>query len=300
MIASVRVAGTALVALACMGTDCGAGGPLESDVVAGGEIRGVVTANGLPRGGVTVTLRQGAAVASTVTSGDGAYEFFALSPGVFVVTIEDLPGMQCVNAITATIAEGEETEANFLCTTPSKGSVTGRVTVNGFGVGGIVVSLREVARAIPTDGSGAYRFTDVPSGSETVRIGLPGSYLGDCPVTSQEVAVRAGGTAVADFECPGHVLTGRLTLDGRPWPAVVVLLCGYDVYGELVCDIHHEVTDSEGRFLYTSLTSRINGWDGFFDTFMLVEPPLPGATCPSPAVAWGTPILTVDIPCQGQ
>lgn len=305
MIPSVRIAGAALAALACLGADCGAGGPFDADADAVGEIRGVVTADGTPRAGVTVTLRRSGTEVATVTSAAGAYEFSALSPGVFVVSIADLPGMQCVNAITATVVEGEGAEANFLCTTPlATGTVSGRVTENGFGAAGIVVALKGASRAIPTDQRGAYRFTDVPSGSETVEIGLPDGYEDDCPATSQEVTVPAGGTVEADFECTGQVVMGRVTLNGTPWPAVVVLLCGFDLFDSvLFCDPRREVTDSEGRYAYTSLRSRTDGyfWDGLTGSFVLVEPPLPEVTCPSPSVSWGTsPTLTLDIPCQGQ
>lgn len=295
-----------VLVLASTWLECGGGGPLDSDAEpATGDIQGVVTGDGAPRSGVEVTLtNSGSGVATTFTAASGEYGFFDLAPGTYAVVISDFAGMRCVNVLAATVVEGGRVEVDFPCTTPlPTGTVAGRVTENGFGVAGIVVALQEASRAIPTDDRGAYRFTDVPTGSETVGIGLPDGYEDDCPGTSLEVTVPVGGTVEADFECTGQVLMGRVTLNGTPWSAVVVLVCGFDPFDSvLFCDPRRESTDSEGRYVYTSLRSRADGyfWDGLAGDFVLVEPPLPDVTCPSPAVPWGTaPTLTVDISCQG-
>ena len=303
--------GRALVlALASMGLGCGGEGPLDSDPqLATGSIHGVVTGDGEPRSGVTVrlTTREGSGVATSVTDGNGEYGFFALAPGAYMVLISDFVDMLCVNVRTATVVAGAGTEVRFTCATPPpEGSVAGRVMVNGVGARSVVVSLREGSRAIgttSTDHGGAYRFDEVPVGLKVVEIRNGEE---SCPTTSQEVTVTADGTTAADFACTGQVVRGRVTINGIPEPGVVVQVCQpVDWDFGLLCPSPSDVTDSEGRYSFTSLPKAfqpfgeppLNLWPGDYLVFVAIHPT--GATCQDPqfiSVPAGETV-TVDIAC---
>lgn len=246
-----------LVVLASMGLACGGGGPLDSDTgPATGGIHGAVTGDGAPRSGVTVrlTTREGSGVATSVTDGNGEYEFLDLAPGAYTVLISDFVGMRCVNVRTATVVAGEGTEVVFTCATPPhEGTVAGLVTVNGVGARSVVVSLREGPRTIgttSTDHGGVYRFGEVPVGLKIVQIRNGEE---SCTRTTQEVTVTADGTAAADFACTGQVVTGRVTVNGIPASGVVVSVCQSVEWDfGLLCQTPSDATDSEGRYAYTS------------------------------------------------
>ena len=299
-----------LVVLASMGLACGGGGPLDSDTgPATSGIHGVVTGDGAPLSGVTVTLttREGSGVATSVTDGNGEYGFFDLAPGVYMVLISDFASMLCVNVRTATVVAGEGTEVRFTCATPPpRGSVAGRVMVNGVGAGSVVVSLREESRTIgttSTDDGGAYRFGEVPVGLKIVQIRNGEE---SCPTTSQEVTVTADGTVSADFACTGQVVTGRVTVNGIPEPGVVVQVCQpVDWDFGLLCPTPSDATDSEGRYAFTSLANVFQPfgepplylWPGDYLVFVAIAPA--GAICqtpPSTSVPAGETV-TVDIAC---
>lgn len=306
---SLRVAGLALVVMICMGLECGGEGPFDSDTQpATGGIHGVVTGDGAPRSGVTVTLtpREGSGVATSVTDGNGEYGFFDLAPGLYTVLISDFVGMHCENVRTATVVAGEGTEVRFTCATlPAKGTVAGRVMVNGVGAGSVVVSLREGSRTrtTSTDDSGLYRFSQVPVGLKIVQIRNGEE---SCPTTSQGVTVTADETAAADFACTGQAVTGRVTVNGIPEPDVVVHVCqpvDWDI--GLHCQTPSDATDSEGRYAYTSFPKvAFPYWDypeGLWpwDYLVFVAIPPAGGTCQDPqsiSVHSGETV-TVDIAC---
>lgn len=299
-----QIIGLAFVVVTSMGLECGgspvAGGP---DQVAG-DIRGVVTMDGVPRAGVTVTLRRGETSSTTITAGNGEYEFSDLSPGVFIVAIPDIAGIQCVNPATATVEAGEGTEVDFTCTTlqlEATGSVAGNVTVNGIGAGSIHVVLQEGMRRIrttATDRYGAYQFSDVPTGPKSVALGLfEGQNI--CIKTRLEVDVTDDETTVADFECTGQVIEGRITLDGIGLPGAFVAVCDGENPWDYSC-LSSFKTDSEGRYAYTSMyQNRIQLEPGTY--FFFVQEIPEGTSCESPelpvSVAAGATV-TVDIPCS--
>jgi hypothetical protein len=304
------LAGMLVLVLASTWLECGGRGPLDSDAEpAAGGIHGVVTGDGVPRSGVTVTLTGGGSgVATTFTAGNGEYGFFDLAPGMYAVAISDFAGMRCVNVLAATVVEGEAVEVDFPCTTPFlKGNVAGQVSVNGVGVPGVVVSLS--GGTTSTDSGGAYRFTNVRTGTKSVEIR---AFEEDCPETRREVLVIADSAAVADFDCMGQVVTGRVTVNGVPEPAVPVLLCHPRPFDSPpFCQTPRDATDSGGRYVYTSLTRTVSHptWQGDYqfealwpgDYVVFLEAPPAGATCQSPqlpvTVGWQTTV-TVDIPCH--
>lgn len=285
-------------------TDNGPTSPLEpasprGEIEETGEIVGLVTADGTPVSGVTVTLsRSGFDVATSATDGNGEYGFLGLAPGMYVVVVSDFGGMHCVNVRTATVVGGEETEVGFTCATPpARGSVRGRVTLNGVGAGSVVVSLREGARTIRTissDFNGAYLFRDVPVGLKSVQI-----HVGEvsCPATSMEVTVTADGTAEADFPCSGQVVTGRGTVDGVPRPNMMIQVCqpvNWD--SALLC--RSSFTDLDGRYSFTSLPRSFGPTLGPGDYLVVAAAPAV-AICPDPqsiSLRSGETV-TVDIAC---
>lgn len=302
-----------VVAVASMGLECGGGGPLDSDTEpATGGIHGVVTEDGAPRSGVTVrlTTREGSGVATSVTDEKGEYGFFDLAPGAYTLLISDIVGMLCVNVRTATVVAGEGTEVRFTCATPpAEGAVAGRVMVNGVGSRSVVVTLREGSRTIgttSTDHGGVYRFGKVPVGLKIVQIRNGEE---SCPTTSQEVIVTADGTAAADFACTGQVVTGRVTVNGIPASEVVVSVCqSVDWDFGLLCGTPRDVTDSEGRYAYTSFPLvPFHAWYdpeglGPGDYLVIVEIAPAGVTCPDPAPipVHAGETVTVDIACVGE
>jgi hypothetical protein len=295
------VAGLLVLVLASMGAEFGSEGPLDIDPEpATGGIHGVVTGDGVPRSGVTITLtREGWGVDTSVTDGNGEYGFLDLAPGMYIVVVSDFGGMRCMNVRTATVVAGEEAEVRFTCATPpAKGSVAGRVMVNGVGAGSVVVSLREGSRTIgtiSTDRDGVYRFGEVPVGLKIVQIRNGEE---SCPTTSQEVTLTPDGTATADFACNGQVVTGRVTVNGIPEPDVVVQVCqpvDWDI--GLLCPTPSDVTDSDGRYALTSLPEVFHLWPGDYLVFVAIAPA--GATCQDPqsiSVHSGETV-TVDIAC---
>jgi hypothetical protein len=275
-----------------------------------GRILGLVTGDDAPVSGVTVTLsRGGAELATVTTTGNGEFGFTGLDAGMYAVAIPEIAGMECSRVRAATVVPGEAAVVSFACVTPPppapRGSVGGRVTVNGVGARSVVVSLREGAttRTTSTDNAGLYRFGEVLVGVKIVEI-RNGEDL--CPTTSLEVSVTANGAATADFACTGEVLTGRVTVNGIPLPNVVVHVCQpVDWDFGLLCRTPSAATDSEGRYAYTSFPKpAFSNWydpEGFGTGYYLVfvETAPAGVTCPEPEsinVPSGA-TKTLDIAC---
>jgi hypothetical protein len=276
-----------------------------------GRILGLVTGDDAPVSGVTVTLsRGGTEVATVTTTGNGEFGFTGLDAGLYAVAIPEIAGMDCRRVRAATVVAGEAAVVSFACVTPpppaSRGTVEGRVMVNGVGARSVVVSLQDGAttRTTSTDNVGLYRFGEVPVGVKMVQI-RNGEEL--CPTTSLEVSVTADEAATADFACAGQVVTGRVTVNGIPWQNMVVHVCqpvDWDL--GLLCQTPSAATDSEGRYAYTSFPRpTFNDWydpEGFGpgEYLVFVEIAPAGVTCPEPkSITVATSeTKTVDIACN--
>ena len=104
--------------------------------------------------------------------------------------------------LTATDAQGRSGATSIVITVvPSTqpGSISGRVTANGYGVGDVLVTLSGAASATAvTDGNAAYSFPNLLPGTYTVTIsGYPSAI--SFPSTSQTVSLAGGQNLVVNF-----------------------------------------------------------------------------------------------------
>lgn len=203
-----------------LGGKCEAQGPGFFGIVSvagSGAITGVVSVDGLPRAEVVVILREGATTIETFTSEeDGGYEFLNLEPGSYTLTAT-ITGAQCPE-VTATVVADQLSTVDLPCTSPTTGTVTGRVTVNGAGQAGVPVTLRQgvvTLATTTTDIEGDYQFAGVAPGPRNVLIQPPTGVT--CTSTQRNVTVVAGQAATADFECTQSTADFNVLL-GTPPP----------------------------------------------------------------------------------
>jgi hypothetical protein len=125
----------------------------------------------------------------------------ALGSGASVTTSTLADGLHRIR-LTATDAQGLSGATSILITiTPSSlpGSISGRVTANGYGVGDVLVTLSGAASATAvTDGNASYSFQNLLPGTYTVTIsGYPSAI--SFPSTSQTVTLAGGQSLVVNF-----------------------------------------------------------------------------------------------------
>jgi hypothetical protein len=104
--------------------------------------------------------------------------------------------------LTATDSQGRSAATSILITvieSSQPGSISGRVTANGYGVGGATVTLSGAASATAvTDGNASYSFPNLLPGTYTVSIsGYPSAI--SFPATSQTVTLAGGQNLVVNF-----------------------------------------------------------------------------------------------------
>lgn len=166
-----------------------------------GDILGRVTVDGVARSEVVVILRQDETTVDTfVTDENGQYVFLNLEPGDYTLSTT-IQGADC-GEVTASVVADQESEVDLPCTTPTTGTVSGQVTVNGIGEAGVTVILRlgiTTLATTTTEADGNYQFSSVAPGPRTVEIQPPSGVT--CPMTQRSVTVTAGETVTADFVC---------------------------------------------------------------------------------------------------
>ena len=188
---------TGIVLIAALTTACG------EDVVppVEGSISGTVTLEGSPLSGVTVALSGGDSQPTT-TGGDGTYRFDKVIEGSYTVTISGFPAdAEFETTMSATISAGSpNATADFAGTYTRTSSVTGTVTVEGMGLGGIMVALTGTESQSATTGDdGGFSFSGLRAGDYTVEMSGwdPDRYVFD--ETSESFSVGVGAQMMVDF-----------------------------------------------------------------------------------------------------
>ena len=128
---------TGIVLIAALTTACGEDPPVPVE----GSVSGTVTLEGAGLSDVTVDLSGGE---STSTGGDGTYSFSNVIEGSYTVTISGYPADAEFSETSQSVSINEANRsptADFAGTYTRTSSVTGTVTVEGMGLGGIMVVL---------------------------------------------------------------------------------------------------------------------------------------------------------------
>jgi hypothetical protein len=102
--------------------------------------------------------------------------------------------------LTATDAHGATAAASvaIVVSDPGTGSISGRVTGNGFGIGGATLTLTGPVQATATsDGSGNYTFPMLPAGTYTVSVSTELNVT--FPANPQTVTLAAGQAITVNF-----------------------------------------------------------------------------------------------------
>jgi plastocyanin len=82
--------------------------------------------------------------------------------------------------------------------TPTNGTVTGRISADGVSVTGVVVTLG--SSTITNGANGSFTFSDVPAGTQTVTITVPGNFaMATGQTAARQVTVTGGQTTTANF-----------------------------------------------------------------------------------------------------
>ena len=188
-----------------------------------GSVKGQVkcSSTGSPIGGVTVKAYQGSKVkGSAVTGSDGKYTIANLAPGSYTIKLSVPSGYRSCASTSACVKVGcgSTKTINFCVCPPCSGTISGKVkcTSTGNYLSGITVKAylngKEKGSAV-TDSSGKYTISNLPEGSYTVKLTVPGGYS-SCGQTSACVSVRCGKSNTVDFclcpPCSGAKVTGTV------------------------------------------------------------------------------------------
>jgi hypothetical protein len=184
-------------------------------------VEGQVIIEGEGLQGVTVTLAGGPADENftMLTDSDGMYRFEDLRPGDYTVTIWDFDPRRYEFWATSrdvSVALGETAIASFTGVLLRTSGISGRVSVEGMGLGDIAVTLSGATDATTmTDAGGQYAFAGLAAGDYTVTIAVESAaYVFDS--MSQDVTVGDDESAIVNFEGKSERppdLTGSYTLE---------------------------------------------------------------------------------------
>ncbi|UFS71405.1 carboxypeptidase regulatory-like domain-containing protein [Geomonas sp. RF6] len=164
-------------------------------------VSGKVTVGGTALPGVAVTIA-GAKSASTVTDGSGNYSFSGVPNGLCTVTPVLSGYTFSPLSRTVTVSNADLTVSDFAATaTPpaTTFTVSGKVTLNGSGLGWVSVqisSMSGLSGNLITNATGNFSFTDVPNGDYTITPAINGYIF---TPASRTVTVTNGNATVADF-----------------------------------------------------------------------------------------------------
>ena len=207
---------TGIVLIAALSTACGEEvvPPVE------GSISGTVTLEGSPLSGVNVALSGGDSQPTT-TGGDGTYRFDKVIEGSYTITISGFPAdAEFETTMSATISAGSpNATADFAGTYTRTSSVTGTVTVEGMGLGGIMVALTGTESQSATTGEdGGFSFSGLRAGDYTVEMSGwdPDRYVFD--ETSESFSVGVGAQMMVDFMGTRAEYTFQVTIENVAVP----------------------------------------------------------------------------------
>ena len=185
-------------------------------------VEGQVVIEGEGLAGVTVTLSGGPADESytAMTDADGMYRFEELRPGDYTVSISDFDTRDYEFAATSqdvSVDLDETGTVSFTGVLLRTSGISGRVSVEGMGLGDIEVTLSggDESRTATTDEGGQYNFAGLAAGDYTVTIAVESdAYVFDS--MSEDVALGDDEARIVNFE-GAHARTasvsGQLFLD---------------------------------------------------------------------------------------
>ena len=162
-----------------------------------------IEGEGLP--GVTVSLSGGPADESftAMTDADGMYRFEDLRPGDYTVEITDFDPRDYEFAATShdvSVDLDETGTVDFTGVLLRTSGISGRVSVEGMGLGDVTVTLSGAADATTmTDASGQYAFAGLAAGDYMVSISIESdAYV--FAETSKDVTLGDDESAIENFE----------------------------------------------------------------------------------------------------
>ncbi|MDE0073701.1 MAG: carboxypeptidase regulatory-like domain-containing protein [Gammaproteobacteria bacterium] len=168
-------------------------------------VEGQVVIEGEGLAGVTVTLSGGPADESytAMTDADGMYRFEELRPGDYTVSISDFDTRDYEFAATSqdvSVDLDETGTVSFTGVLLRTSGISGRVSVEGMGLGDIAVTLSGAADAsTTTDAGGQYAFAGLAAGDYTVSIAVDDpAYVFDS--MSMDRTVGDDESAIVNFE----------------------------------------------------------------------------------------------------
>lgn len=195
------------------------GEPIDLDVVmkpANGSLSGTVVGPSGPLGGAEIRITDGTLeFVSTSTSGTGTWSLAGVStPGIYTVTATLRGFATAVRQVR--LAPGDTPTGIVLQMVPGLGTITGLVTTNGAGLGGVTVTASNGETTLTTttltEGNiGFYSLPQLPAPAEyTVQAQLDGY------VTNSRRVPLSGSASGVDFSMTSttSTLTGRVLSSG--------------------------------------------------------------------------------------
>ena len=222
------------------------------------SVMGTVTVENMGLGGVTVAL-SGVSSATATTDDNGQYAFTGLRMGNYAVEISGFDSDEVGfsnTAATVAVGVGESKIISFDGTYLRTAGIMGRVSVEGEGLEGIMVSLAggpdNADLTTETDAAGQYSFAKLRAGDYAVGISGYDTDDYEFEVTSQNVTVALGETANVPFE--GVLLrtagvSGRVSVEGIGLEGVMVTLSMADA------DDATTMTDAGGLYAFSGLAA---------------------------------------------
>ena len=151
----------------------------DFDLTANPDVSGRVTDGGEGIGGVTVTLTPsgGGPAITTVTQGDGTYQFDRVPAGTYDISIDAPPGFDAEPPLTGVVvAATDVVDQDFALSKP--GAIAGTVHLdpaNGGGESGVEITITGPGgeRTLTTDAAGDYFLDGLPPGTYEIRVVVP-------------------------------------------------------------------------------------------------------------------------------